>query len=83
MTDKQRKFVKVDSRDGITWVWLNRPEKRNAMSPALHAEMDATLEELEHDPDTKVVMTWVTRTGSPAPRHDLEVTTGGPGMGGA
>ena len=56
MNETKRKFVKVESRDGITWVYLNRPEKRNAMSPALHAEMDATLAELEHDPDTKVVI---------------------------
>jgi feruloyl-CoA hydratase/lyase len=52
-----RKFVKVEkNKDGITWVYLNRPEKRNAMSPALHAEMDATLAELETDPDTKVLV---------------------------
>ena len=56
MSEIKHKHVKVDSRDGITWVMMNRPEKRNAMSPALHAEMDATLEELEHDPDTKVVI---------------------------
>lgn len=31
--------VLVDFEDGIAWVTLNRPEKRNAMSPALNAEM--------------------------------------------
>ena len=52
-----RQFVKVEkNNDGITWVYLHRPEKRNAMSPALHEEMDATLAELEVDPDTKVVI---------------------------
>jgi trans-feruloyl-CoA hydratase/vanillin synthase len=56
MSDTQPKYVKVTKHDGITWVHLNRPEKRNAMSPPLHVEMDRTLEELETDPDTKVVI---------------------------
>ncbi len=42
--------------DGITWVILNRPEKRNAMSPQMHAEMDAVLEDLSTDPETKVLV---------------------------
>ena len=53
---KRMKCVKVEKKGGISWVWLNRPEKRNAMSPQLHREMDATLMELETDPDTKVVV---------------------------
>ena len=56
MTDAKRKFVKIVKRDGIAWTYLNRPEKKNAMSPALHAEMFAVLDELEADPDTKVVV---------------------------
>ena len=32
--------VKVEIRNGIAWTMLNRPEKRNAMSPALHYEID-------------------------------------------
>jgi feruloyl-CoA hydratase/lyase len=56
MTAEKRKFVKVEKVDGIAWTYLNRPEKRNAMSPALHAEMSSLLDELEADPDTKVVV---------------------------
>jgi trans-feruloyl-CoA hydratase/vanillin synthase len=56
MAERTYKFIKIDKRDGITWVTLNRPEKRNAMSPALHEEMDNALFELEDDPDTKVVI---------------------------
>ena len=48
---KRMKCVKVEKKGGISWVWLNRPEKRNAMSPQLHSEMDETLRELETDPD--------------------------------
>ncbi len=48
--------VKVEIRDGIAWVILNRPEKRNAMNPKLHFEMDSALEQLEFDNDAKVVV---------------------------
>ncbi|MBV8744844.1 MAG: p-hydroxycinnamoyl CoA hydratase/lyase [Xanthobacteraceae bacterium] len=50
------KNVKVEIRDGIAWVILNRPEKRNAMSPKLHFEMDDALEQLEFDDDAKVIV---------------------------
>lgn len=30
--------VKVELESGIAWVTLNRPEKRNAMSPTLNRE---------------------------------------------
>jgi len=50
------KNVKLTIKDGIAWVMLNRPEKRNAMSPALHYEMDETLRDLESDPRVAVVV---------------------------
>lgn len=53
---KPLECVKVEKHNGISWVYLNRPKKRNAMSPTLHREMDAVLEELETDVDTKVVV---------------------------
>ena len=56
MAAGESKYVKVKKADGITWVILNRPEKRNAMSPDLHYEMDATLAELETDPETQVLV---------------------------
>jgi len=49
--------VLVEQRkDGITFLTLNRPEKRNAMSPGLHHDMDDALERLAVDPDTKLVI---------------------------
>lgn len=48
--------VKVQKEDGITWVILSRPAKRNAMSPQLHYEMDSVLEQLAVDPETKVLV---------------------------
>ena len=48
--------VKVEIEDGIGWVTLNRPEKRNAMSPDLHWEMDDIVDKLEGDADVKVLI---------------------------
>jgi len=41
---------------GLTWVILNRPEKRNAMSPELHYDMQAALDWVENDNETKIVV---------------------------
>ena len=41
--------VKVAFDEGIAWVSLNRPDKRNAMSPTLNVEMLDVLERLEFD----------------------------------
>jgi trans-feruloyl-CoA hydratase/vanillin synthase len=48
--------VLVEFDDGIAWVTLNRPEKRNAMSPALNEEMRATLEALARDDRCRVLV---------------------------
>lgn len=49
--------VKVEQRkDGITFLILNRPEKRNAMNPQLHYDMDDALLNLATDPDTKILI---------------------------
>jgi feruloyl-CoA hydratase/lyase len=50
------KNVKVRIRDGIAWAALNRPDKRNAMSPELHYDMDDVLARLEVDDDVRVVV---------------------------
>jgi trans-feruloyl-CoA hydratase/vanillin synthase len=48
--------VLVEIVDGIAWVTLNRPEKRNAISPQLSAEMIATLDALEGNADVGVLV---------------------------
>ncbi|GGY39638.1 p-hydroxycinnamoyl CoA hydratase/lyase [Pseudoduganella albidiflava] len=48
--------VKVDVAEGIGWITLNRPEKRNAMSPTLNREMIDVLETLELDDDAQVIV---------------------------
>ena len=56
MAEYNYECVKVEVRDGIGWAIMNRPEKRNAMSPQLHYDMDDALGRLETDPDARVVV---------------------------
>ena len=56
MAEYKYENIKIDIQDGIAWVALNRPEKRNAMSPALHYDMDDALPRLECDNNVKVVV---------------------------
>ena len=50
------KNVLVEKDRGLTWVTLNRPDKRNAMSPELDAEMLDIILSLEGDADTRVLI---------------------------
>lgn len=48
--------VTIDYEDGIAWVSLNRPEKRNAMNPAINKRMHTVLDEIEEDERCKVMV---------------------------
>lgn len=48
--------VSVEFEDGIAWVTLNRPHKRNAMSPTLNREMMDVLNRLEDDERCQVLV---------------------------
>jgi trans-feruloyl-CoA hydratase/vanillin synthase len=48
--------VEVRIDDGIAWVSLNRPEKRNAMNPTLNREMCQVLDVLEEDERCQVLV---------------------------
>jgi trans-feruloyl-CoA hydratase/vanillin synthase len=50
------KNVLVDFEDGIAWVTLNRPDKRNAINPGIVYEMVDTLDALEADDRAQVVV---------------------------
>lgn len=54
--DMQFETVKVEFEEGIAWVTLNRPHKRNAMSPTLNAEMLQVLDALETDDRCEVLV---------------------------
>ncbi len=48
--------VRVEFDDPIAWLYFNRPEKRNCMSPTLNTEMASALEMLEADDRARVVV---------------------------
>ncbi len=50
------KTVKVEIKDHVARVSLNRPEKKNAMSPQLHRDMTQALEDLRYVDDAKVLV---------------------------
>ncbi|MCR6645427.1 MAG: p-hydroxycinnamoyl CoA hydratase/lyase [Terricaulis sp.] len=50
------KDVLVEFEDGIAWVQINRPEKRNAMSVGLAEEMNEVLDALELDDRCGVIV---------------------------
>jgi trans-feruloyl-CoA hydratase/vanillin synthase len=56
VSDKQYKNVRIEREGGIAFVLLNRPEKRNAMSPELHYEMEDVIDHIAADKETKVLV---------------------------
>ncbi len=42
--------------DGVAWLYFNRPDKRNCMSPTLNDDMNAVLDELEFRDDFGVLV---------------------------
>ncbi len=56
-TDFNYETIKIEREEGgITWLILNRPDKRNAMSPQLHADCDDALYRLATDAKTRVLI---------------------------
>lgn len=49
-------FVTVDVEEGIAWITLNRPDKRNAINPGIVYEMVAVLDAMEEDDAVKVLV---------------------------
>jgi feruloyl-CoA hydratase/lyase len=48
--------VLVEFEDGIAWVSMNRPDKRNAMNPVMNREMNEVLDALEVDDRCRVLV---------------------------
>ena len=46
----------VEVKDKIAKIILNRPDKKNAMSPQLHKDMTAALEDLRYNDDAAVIV---------------------------
>lgn len=56
MADQAYETVKIEREDGITFLIMNRPDKRNAMSPQLHFDMEHAMDALAVDPQTRVLV---------------------------
>ena len=56
MSEPWGETVLVEFDEGIAWVTLNRPDKRNAMNPALNDEMVRVLDHLEGDERCRVLV---------------------------
>jgi trans-feruloyl-CoA hydratase/vanillin synthase len=48
--------VKVEFDNGVAWVSLNRPEKRNCLNPTINRRMHEVLDDLEADERCKVLV---------------------------
>jgi enoyl-CoA hydratase len=49
-------FYRVEKKEHIGWVFLNRPEKKNAMGPAAWHEAPSIFANLDRDPQIRVVI---------------------------
>ena len=52
----EEETVRYDIIDGVAWVYFNRPDKRNCMSPKLNRQMGRVLNELEFRDDVQVLV---------------------------
>jgi len=48
--------IKIERSEGIAWLMFNRPDKRNAMNPALNREMLVALDQIEGDGKSEVLV---------------------------
>ena len=56
MPSQDYRTILVDREEQITTITLNRPEKKNALSPEMHREMLDVMTRLEDDDETRVVI---------------------------
>ena len=82
--------VRVEAEGSITTIWLDRPERRNAVDGPMAAELRAAFQAFEADPGQKVAVLAgaggtfcsgadLTAVGDPARCNDLDPDGGGAG----
>lgn len=49
-------FVRTEARDGVRYVQLDRPERLNAVSEEMYADLEPALQEAAHDADARVLV---------------------------
>ena len=55
-TTPNYQHIEVDQRGAVRWLWLNRPEVRNAFNDALISEIAAAFADVEASAETRVVV---------------------------
>ncbi|HET9472374.1 MAG TPA: enoyl-CoA hydratase/isomerase family protein [Steroidobacteraceae bacterium] len=50
------RHIEIEQRGAARWLWLNRPEVRNAFNDALIADISAAFADVEAAPETRVVV---------------------------
>lgn len=50
------RHLEIEQRGAVRWLWLNRPDVRNAFNDALIEEIARTFAEIEAAPDTRIVV---------------------------
>jgi len=50
------RHIEIEQRGAVRWLWLNRPEVRNAFNDALIADIAAAFADVEASPQTRVVV---------------------------
>jgi len=55
MRDDAYETIRAEQRGFVRWITLNRPERRNAISPQMIEELETELERARTDPDVRVL----------------------------
>jgi methylglutaconyl-CoA hydratase len=50
------RHIELEQRGAVRWLWLNRPDVRNAFNADLIADISAAFADVESSPDTRVVL---------------------------
>jgi Delta3,5-Delta2,4-dienoyl-CoA isomerase len=56
MKMSEHKYYLIEKKAPIAWVFLNRPDKKNAMNPPAWNEAPAVFESLDNDPDIRAII---------------------------
>jgi enoyl-CoA hydratase/carnithine racemase len=81
--------IRVETDGAITTIWLDRPDRRNAVDGPMAAALDGAFEEFENDPGQRVAVLAgaggtfcagadLTAVGEPARRNSLDPDGAGP-----
>lgn len=56
MGAREQELVRLERRGEVAWIWLARPQKRNALTTATFQQIVGSLDDVEADPDVRCVV---------------------------